>query len=269
MYKYLNALLRSNFFDSLPNFFSRKIFKIFKIFFVETKLNSLPVNNHPGNINYELQKKIIEDSSKKFYKPFNTCSYLLEFLTASFKSQKEIKFYDFGANNIDNYMYLNKNLKNLHYFYYDKPNFNKLIKKIIKENNLQNIFVDENFILDMPYLDFVFFGSSIQYISDYKEVLNKMFKKNPKFFIFSLTPFFDSDSSVKDKIVKQINMHPIINYAYLLNYKNFIDFMNLNNYKLISKNKNNLIKFLNFKNFDRSYKFIDVLDLIFARKITD
>lgn len=267
MYRYLNALLRSNFFDKLPRFFARRFFKIFKIFFVETKLNSLPENNHPININYELQEKIIKDSSEKFFKPFNTCNYLLEILNIFSQYQKEIKFYDFGANNIDNYLYLNKNINNLQYFYHDKPHFNKIIKQIIKENRLENIFVDEDFALNMSELDFAFFGSSIQYINDYKSVIKKMCKKNPKFFVFSLTTFFDSSSPSKDKVLKQVNLHPIINYSYLLNYKNFIDFMELNNYKLINKNKNNLIKFLNFKNFEQSYKFIDALDLIFTKKI--
>ena len=41
--------------------------------------------------------------------------------------------------------------------------------------------------------------------------------------------------------------------------------MLLNNYKLESKKKNNLIKFLNFDNFDKSYKFVDVLDLVFIK----
>ena len=128
MYRYLNALLRSNFFDSFPRFFSRRIFKIFKIFFVETKLNSLPENNHPINISYELQKRIIKDSSKKFYKPFNTCGYLLEILNIFSQYQKEIKFYDFGANNIDNYLYLKRpHAREILFFLHNFEAFSKSI----------------------------------------------------------------------------------------------------------------------------------------------
>ena len=43
--------------------------------------------------------------------------------------------------------------------------------------------------------------------------------------------------------MKQVNIHPIINYAYLIEYQNFIKFMDQNNYKLICQNKNNFIKF--------------------------
>ena len=35
---------------------ARKIFKIFKIFFVETKLKELPENNHPTQIDKKHQK---------------------------------------------------------------------------------------------------------------------------------------------------------------------------------------------------------------------
>ena len=79
MYKIINNFYRSKYFDKLPRFLTRKIFKIFKIFFVETNLKSLPINNHPTkiNINQSLMLKNIDD---KFYKPFSTCLYLLELL---------------------------------------------------------------------------------------------------------------------------------------------------------------------------------------------
>ena len=64
--------------------------------------------------------------------------------------------------------------------------------------------------------------------------------------------------------MKQVNIHPTINYAYLIEYNNFIKFMRENNYTLISQNKNNLIKFLNFKNF-KNFSFINFLDLFFKR----
>ena len=265
MYRYLNAFYKSNFFDSLPVFLAKKIFKIFKVFFVETNLKSLPQNNHPGSLDYEIQKQIVQNFSNKSFKPFNSCSDLLEILHQKSTDEKEIKFYDFGANNIDNYLYLSSKLKKIKYFYYDKSNFNDIVNKTIRENNLKNIFVDQDFKLDKSDLDFVFFGSSLQYLKNYKNILNQFIKNQTKCFIFSLTPFYDSDFKTQDVIIKQINLHPIINYAFLINYKNFIDFMLLNNYKLESKKKNNLIKFLNFDNFDKSYKFVDVLDLVFIK----
>ena len=69
MYVFLNKFLRSKYFDSLPKFFARKIFKMFKIFFVETELKSLPQNNHPTTVD-ENQLKIMKNVEDNFYKPF-------------------------------------------------------------------------------------------------------------------------------------------------------------------------------------------------------
>ena len=67
--------------------------------------------------------------------------------------------------------------------------------------------------------------------------------------------------------MKQINMHPNINYLYLFNFDYFVEFMNKNNYQLVEKNTNRVTKFLNFKNFNKKkYKNIDMYDLLFKLK---
>ena len=116
---------------------------------------------------------------------------------------------------------------------------------------------------DRP-LDFVFFGSSLHYTNNYKLILKKFFENKAKNIILSHTPFYISNKNKKDIILKQVNIHPVINYAYLFQYDNFISFMRDNNYVLISQNKNNLIKFLNFKNFSNDFSFINFLDLTFS-----
>jgi putative methyltransferase (TIGR04325 family) len=264
MYKLLNFFLRSNFFDKLPRFVTRKIFKIFKIFFVETDLNELPINNHSANIDKAYQQRSVLQNNDEFYKPFNTCPYLLEILAIYNSVNSGIKILDFGANNIDNYIYLNKHLKKFEYNYYDLPEHNNFILNLQKENKWDNIKVINDLYSIDNNIDFAFFGSSIHYVSDYKKKLDIIIKKNPKYFIFSHTPFFTSNKNNKDIVVKQVNIHPTINYAYLLEYNNFIKFMEKNNYKLITKNKNNFIKFLNFKNFS-NFSFLSFLDLIFIK----
>ncbi len=262
MYSILNKFYNSKYFDDLPRFVTRKIFKIFKIFFVETKLNALPLENHPTAIDKN-QLEILKNNENDFYKPFSTCSYLLELLTLYESSnKKKISILDFGANNLDNYVYLNRYLKNWEYFYHDLPSYNNYIDKFVKENNLKNIKVINNVKSLDQELDFVFFGSSIHYINNYKEVISKVSSLKSKFLIFSHTPFYKSDKSDKDIVMKQVNIHPTINYAYLIEYNKFIRFMESNNYKLISQNKNNFIKFLNFKNF-KNFSFISFLDLSF------
>ena len=125
--------------------------------------------------------------------------------------------------------------------------------------------MDTDFKLSNDQLDFAFFGSSIHYISDYKRVLNKFFQNKTRHLIFSHTPFFFSNKYNKDRVLKQLNITPTINYLYLLHYNNFINFMSKNNYKLMSQNKNNFIKFLNFRNFSKDYSFISFFDMNFIR----
>ena len=269
MYKIINNFLRSKYFDKLPRFISRKIFKIFKIFFVETDLITLPNDNHPTKLSKLDQLRILENLKDRYYRPFSTCSYLLETLTLYSRFRKKIRFFDFGANNIDNYVYLNRYLQNWEYIYYDLPEYNDLVSEVISENNLLNIKVAKNLMLDSEPLDFVFFGSSIHYVKDYHETIKKFVKNKAKFLIFSHTPFYISKLNNLDVVMKQVNIHPTINFAYLLHYNNFISFMKDNNYELISQNKNNFIKFLNFKNFSKEFSFINFLDLTFSYKNTD
>ena len=265
MYDLLNNFINSKFFDKLPKYLSRRFFKIFKIFFVETKLNSLPSNNHPININESEQLAIIENFKDKFYKPFSTCSYLLEVISVYKTQKKNITLLDFGANNIDNFIYLKRYLNEFEYIYHDLPKNNSIIKELIKMKNFKNIIVIDAIEEIDNNIDFAFFGSSIHYINDYKELLKKISLKKIKHIIFSHTPFYTSKYNDKDVVMKQVNMHPIINYAYLIEYRNFLSMMDKNGYKLISQNKNTLIKFLNFKNF-KNYSFLNFLDLIFVNK---
>ena len=41
-----------------------------------------------------------------------------------FQTSKTLSFFDFGANNIDNFIYLNRYLKNWQYIYHDLPHYN-------------------------------------------------------------------------------------------------------------------------------------------------
>lgn len=264
MYKYLNILFKSEFYNKLPRFCKRKLFKLFKIFFVETNLKKLPDQNHPIMFNKNEQINILNNLNDKFYKPFNTCSYILELLSIYSSTKKSVKIIDFGANNIDNYIYLNRYLKKYewNYFYYDQPCCNKVISEIIQEKNLNNIKVLKNLNEIETSIDFALFGSSVQYINEYKTTLEFFLKKKIKYLIFTHTPFYISEEKNEDIVLKQVNISTMTNYAYMFNYNNFINFLKKNNYDLISQNKNNFIKFLNFKNF-KNYKFISFLDLIF------
>jgi len=263
MYKYINNFLLTNLFDKLPKFFSRKIFKIFKIFFVPTNIDELPNINHPSKLSYDLQVKIIGKSKEDTFKPFISYVKLLELLKNYELKNSLIKFYDFGPSNIDLYLYLSKKIKKLEYIYFDQSQYNEVIENIKKKNDFVNLKIDTDFKLEKKELDFLYFGSSIQYLKNYKKILETFFKNKPKYIIISQTPFYSSSYSTKDVVLKQINLHPTINFAYLLNYDSFLSFMKKNKYVLEEKNFNRVIKFLNFKNFDKNYKFVDFFDLVF------
>ena len=102
----------------------------------------------------------------------------------------------------------------------------------------------------------------MQYLQNYRSILLNFFGKT-KYIIIAQTPFFFNNENSKDLICKQLNLHPIINYLYLINFDNFINFMKQNNYILINKTFNRVIKFINFKNFNKKYKELDMYDLIF------
>ena len=61
--KFLNFFFLSKIFERLNKFLAKKIFKLFKVFFVETNLSKLPITNYPLN---NLEEELLH--SKKFSK---------------------------------------------------------------------------------------------------------------------------------------------------------------------------------------------------------
>ena len=118
----------------------------------------------------------------------------------------------------------------------------------------------------LELINIAYFGSSLQYIKDYKRELKNFFKKT-NYILIAQSPFFSSKKNDEKIIIKQLNMHPYINYLYMFNYEKFLNFMKENNYDLIEKNVNNVTKFLNFKNFSKDfYSDINMYDLLFKLK---
>ena len=260
--KLLNSFFLTKTFDKLNKFFAKKIFKLFKVFFVETNLKFLPEKNYPLiNIDNDLIKS--KDFAKNNVLPYVSYSHLPHLLHLIYEKKNRLILYDYGAGNLNLYYYLNFKFKNLDYFFKDQNIVEEKIKIIIKSDNLSNLFTsDQKKQIDF---DIVYFGSSLQYIKNYKEELLTFFNKS-KYILISQTPFFHNDLLSEKIILKQINMHPEINYLYLFNLNYFIKFMNKNNYELVEKNINKVTKFLNFKNFDKKkYQDINMYDLLFRK----
>ena len=259
----LNFFFRSKYFDKINTFISKKIFKIFKIFFVQTKLTVLPQQNYKITENEILKEyekaKYFEKSDNR---PYITYVHLLDLLSVMEKKDT-INFFDYGAGNLNLFFYLRKNIKKLNYFFFDQPEILNILKNFNEINNLDKLNLCNNFRNDN--MDLVYFGSSLQYLKDYKNEILK-FKNSTKYLLISQTPFYrNSDLKNEFIIMKQINMNPKINYLYCFNYDYFINFMEQNNFKLIDKNFNRVTKFLNFKNFNKRYKDMDMYDLFFKK----
>lgn len=262
--KLLNNFLTSKYFDNINPIIAKKIFKIFKIFFVKSNYNVLPENNYVINKDDTLKRfekgKIYQSKNSK---PYITYSHLLDLLTVM-KKEKNFNFFDYGAGNLDLFFYLNKKISNFNYFFHDLREVMDLLKDFIAKENLMNVYVSNN--IDNNFYDMVYFGSSLQYLKNYKKEIIK-FKNNSKYILISQTPFFDiSDENKENLVVKQVNMHPNINYLNVINFKKFQEFMSDNNFELIDKNFNRVTKFLNFKNFKKKFRNIDMYDLLFINK---
>ena len=78
----INYFLKTKTYDNLSNFLAKKLFKIFKIFFVETNLSELPDNNYKiekNNLINEIEKgKLFQENN---IKPYITYPHLLDLLT--------------------------------------------------------------------------------------------------------------------------------------------------------------------------------------------
>ena len=263
MYKILNLFLLTKMFDNISSFIARKIFKIFKIFFVETKLNSLPQENHKLNkidINQEIE--IFNKVKNENFIPWTAQDNLYEIIKEH--NLKENKILDIGAGSLSLFAFLDKKITNLKYLYFDQPLFCSLNKEIKLRLNLSNLKIlhDLNNLDDN--IDLVYFGSALQYFDDYRSILIRVFNKS-KFILISLTPFFENLDK-NNIVVKQVNMHPTIYYSYIFDIGKFVNFMKENNYILVKKNRNFKIKFINFKNFKKEYKDLFMYDLMFKRQ---
>jgi len=114
-------------------------------------------------------------------------------------------------------------------------------------------------------IDFVYFGSCIQYFKNYKIFLKSIFKKKPNYIFFSGTSFFHDKLSKDYIVVKQTNYLPNTIYLFFFNLNNFIKFMNLNGYNLVFFETNKSAK-INYKNFSHFLKKTEYLDILFKKK---
>ena len=224
-YSFLNKILVSEKINLVPKFILRKIKKKYKIYFVPTHLKQLPINNCPIPSTRVVQESIIQNfNTTKELVSFHTCPYLLQLLILIFDQKEKFNFLDFGGENIDFYLYLKKNFKNVNYYIINQGEINQNFIFLKSKYNLENFTIIQNLNELSNYnFDFINFGSVVQYIENYNEVLEKIIEVSNKYIFFSATHFYDKHTTLSENIVvKQTNALPEKIFCYFFEFESFI-----------------------------------------------
>ena len=250
------------------------IMKKFRIYFVPTKLSNIPDNNYKIGSNFIFQEQLIKQFNE--HKPnklisFNTCPHIYQIIKLLFKDPDfKFNFLDFGGENIDLYLYLKKNFKNINYFIFNQEHINTSYIELKSKYKLKDFTVLNNIdeLSNYEY-DFVNFGGVLQYINDYDFIMKKIIKISKKYIFFSAIHFYEKEFSSLEKIVvKETNLlHilPINIYCYFFNFDIFIKSFLQNNFSIIFK-ENNVYGDVNYKNFDNLFNKTNYTDLLLAKK---
>ena len=192
----VNLFYKTNLFNILPNFLVRKIRKFFKYYFIETDLDRLPNLNHPSNLNSLNQEKFIKQEQENNFIVYFQGENLIKLLTElNFNEKDQFNLLDFGGGDIKNYICLKKKYKNINYFYFDQQQHNSVMENLKQIHNLSNFTVLKNLDEFKKYnFDFINIGSSIQYVSNYKFLINLLTSLSSKYIFFSATVFFQKFS---------------------------------------------------------------------------
>lgn len=262
----INKILNFKKTSLIPKKLIRKIIKKNKIFFIDSGLKKLPNSNYPLEIsNDELISNIevIENGNSLPINEYKNLALILKFI---FKDYKNFNFLDFGAQYLDNYYFINKYNKNINYYYYDQPNVNRVVEEFVSKKNLQNFNVLKNINdLSKINIDFIYFGSVIQYVENYNETINQLVSLKPKYIFFSGLNCF-LGSSLKTIICKQLNMFPTINYCYFFEEEYFKNLISSKGYKIVFNTKNPFSD-INYSNIEDMFKInCKYTDVLFERQ---
>ena len=178
-----------------------------------------------------------------------------------------INFLDFGGERIDTYLSLRKKYNNLNYFIFNQKEVNLQFSELKKKRNLKNFYVLEN--LDQVRkgsFEFINLGSVIQYIPNYKDIINILVNSSKKYIFFSgIHLYSGSHNKSENIIVKQINLLPDRYYCYFFNFTNFNNFLISNNFDLKFKIRN-VDKSINYRNFRNKFGNITYDDIFYIKR---
>ena len=261
--KFPNFLLKL-----IPKFIRKKIDKkFFKLYFIPTNHSKLLPGNYINRNSYDYQKNLISNFGNNLKQNSSmSCPHLIELLLMKYNNEDEIVFLDIGADNIDFFLELNKNFKNVKYFFHNLKSVNKIFKKLKFENNFDNFFVvDQIDDVFNQQFDFINFGSSIEYFDNYDLILEKSSNSGKNIFFSGTTLYETKNEKYKrHMVVKQVNLFPDTNYLYFFNKQYFFSKFLNNNFKLLFEKKN-LTDNVYYKNIKNYFDNINYTDFLFTK----
>ena len=186
-----------------------------------------------------------KNSTKKFFTPsdvevsgrFN----ILPILVLSYQ-KRNISILDYGGGANPAYSYIENSTKiNTQTFVIEQDTFCEKIRKKIpnmyKEKVKYYSSLDQ---LGKKDFDIVCFNSSIQYLEDYKEKLDKIIELNPLYILITRTNFHvEEENYFTLEHYPKGSSHPYIFFS----YQRFVEFLQSKNFNLVFSNKYNVNKY--------------------------
>ena len=166
-------------------------------------------------------------------------------------------------------MYLKKNFKNVNYYIINQGEINQNFIYLKSKYKLENFTIIQNLnVLSNYNFDFINFGSVLQYIENYNDVLEKIIDVSKKYIFFSATHFYDKNTALsKNIVVKQTNALPEKIFCYFFEFESFIKKFYDNKFKLVFKEKNKTDDNIHYKNFENLLENTNYTDVLIVKSI--
>ncbi len=154
-------------------------------------------------------------------------------IVSSIIGNKELHILDVGGGNPPIYEYINKaTSKDTKCWVLERKEFVEKINTKIPKDRINNIYYISSLEkIKNKTFDVVYFGSSLQYLPNYKNFIREIILMQPKYIIVADTIFHNNND--EDFYVLQINMKPSIFPNLFISEDRFINFMLDNKYKSI------------------------------------
>ncbi len=247
-----------------PIFFKyRRVFNgIYDDFNDIPNLTSYDSTESLDNIYNETVKKLRSCKSRKMLPdahPRSQISNLLPLIISLQKNKREVCVLDYGGGMGTSYIDCIRSIdvSNIKYYVYDLKESIGLGKKIFPQgSNIKFV----NNIKSIENVDIIYLGSLLQYIADYKKLLNELINKSPKYIFIT-----DNFMGKIRYATAQTNMKGRRMAYWIFELKEIIQLFGAHDFNLIYKSIN-YQPLIHFNNFPEQYRVVDSCNLLFSRE---